>query len=84
MVSEGYLLKVCCTVNTAIDSETNSTNSVDLGARIAQLVEQAPIYRGLLLDAAAAGSTPTCGPLLHVIPPLAPLSCLQLSYQNKS
>ena len=39
-------------------------------AGFAQLVEQAHIYRGLLLDAAATGSTPICGPLLHVIPPL--------------
>ena len=44
-----------------------------MGARIAQLVERAPTCRGLLLDAAGQGPTPTCGPLLHVIPPsLAP------------
>ena len=27
----------------------------------------------------ATGSTPSCGPLLHVIPPLSPLSCIYLS-----
>ena len=48
-------------------------------AQIAQLVEREPIYRGLLLDPAGTGLTPTCGPLLHAIPPLPPLSRLQLS-----
>ena len=46
---------------------------------LAQLVEQAHIYRSLLLNAAAVGSTPTCGPLLHV----SPLSCLHLSCGHK-
>ena len=44
-------------------------NSHHTGARIAQLVERAPICGGLLLDAAGPGSTQTCGPLLRVIPP---------------
>ena len=44
---------------------------IKLGAWVAHLVEHAPIYRGSLLDAAAAGSTPTYVPLLHVIPPLS-------------
>ena len=51
-------------------------------AGLAQLVEQAHIDRNLLLDAAAAGSTQTCGPLLHVIPLLSPLSCLHLPSKN--
>ena len=42
-----------------------------LCAWVAHLVERAPIHRGLLLDAAALGLTPTCDPLLHVIPPLS-------------
>ena len=49
------------------------------GAWVAHLVERAPIYRGSVLDAAAAGSPPADGPLLHVIPPRSPfmskLSC---------
>ena len=40
-------------------------------AGLAQLEEQAHIYRDLLLDVAIAGSTLTCGPLLHDIPPLS-------------
>ena len=62
-----------------------STFYLKSGAWVDHLVECAPIYRGVLLDAAAAGSTPTCGPLLHVIPPLSlsRLSCLHLSYINK-
>ena len=54
-----------------------------LVAGLAQLVEQAHIYRGILLDAAAAGLTPTYGPLLHVIPLLSPLLCLHLSCEIK-
>ena len=42
----------------------------NMGAWIAQLVERAAICGGLLLGAAAAGFTPTCGPLLYVIPSL--------------
>ena len=54
------------------DSENDQRRAKE-GAWAAHLVEHAPIYRGLLLNAAAAGSTPTCGPLLHVIPhPLSP------------
>ena len=41
-------------------------------------------YRGLLLDAAATGSTPTCSPLLHVIPLLSPLSSLSCPIQIKA
>ena len=43
-----------------------------VGAWVAHLVERAPIYRGSLLATAAAGLTPTCGHLLHAIPPLSP------------
>uniref|UniRef100_A0A8D0DDI8 PX domain-containing protein n=1 Tax=Sander lucioperca TaxID=283035 RepID=A0A8D0DDI8_SANLU len=39
-----------------------------------------PMYRGLVLAAAAAGLIPTCDPLLHVIPPLSPLSNLIYVY----
>ena len=53
------------------------------GAWLAHLVEQAPIYRGLLLDAVAVGSTPTCGPFAagHS-PSLSPFKS-KLSYPNK-
>ena len=67
----------------SFDKDKLFVKTIITGAQIAQLVERAAIYRGLLLNAVVAGSTPTCGPLLHVIPPLSPLSCLQLSYINK-
>ncbi len=37
------------------------------GRPVAQSVEWAPVTRGCVLAAAAAGSVPHCGPLLHVI-----------------
>ena len=58
---------------------------IKLGAWVARLVEHAPIYRSSLLDAAAAGLTPNCGRLLHVIP-LSPFFSpfkSKLSYKNK-
>ena len=54
------------------------------GARVAHLYrEHAHIYRGLLLNAAAAGSPATCGPLLHVVPPFHVLNCaVKIKAQN--
>ncbi len=33
---------------------------------MAQMLERAPIYRGVLFDTPGLGLTPTFGPLLHV------------------
>ncbi len=44
-----------------------------VGAPIAQLVEQVPVYRGCVL--ATVDTIPPCGPLLHVFPSLSPISC---------
>uniref|UniRef100_A0A8C9Z4L3 Nucleobindin 2 n=1 Tax=Sander lucioperca TaxID=283035 RepID=A0A8C9Z4L3_SANLU len=54
----------------------------ELNAQKFGLQQQAPIYRGLLLDVVAAGSTLTCGPLLHVIPPsLSPFMSSAVLYK---
>lgn len=43
-----------------------------------------PIDRGSVLAAAAAGLIPTCGSLLHGIPHLCPILCVELSYHIKA
>ena len=53
------------------------------GAWLAHLVEQAPLYRGLLLDAVAVGSTLVCGPFAGCHSPSLSSFKSKLSYTNK-
>ncbi len=46
----------------------------ELGAPGGLVSKAGPIYRGYVLAAVDSGLIPPCGPLLHVIPPLSPLS----------